>query len=171
MKNTKDVRIREQLKSKIKRGDFITLGKILGIEQNTARMQFNRGIDLAVKVMSEIIDNRENFVADYELRQNSVIIDCAIIGNLTFLVVIQYEGHVSYNLYTTVELLNFRVSEFISDVLKDVPSTIKLAVTDCSIGFLPKVIDTLQKFGFKQAFKHHSSANVEAMVLKITSKK
>lgn len=169
MKNNKDVRIKEQLNDRIKKGDFIILGKILGCEQNTARMRFNRDVENAVNVMNDIVENRENFITNYALRQDSVIVDCAIIEDLKFLVVIQYKGDLHYNLYDTGVLMNLRVADFISEVLKDVPASIKLIVTDCSIGFLPKVVDAIKNFGFKQVFKHSTSSKVEALVQKLTS--
>ena len=120
--------------------------------------------------MSNIIDNRENFISNYALKENSVIIDCAITEKLKFLVVIQYEGQYKYCLYETAELMDELAVDFITEVFKEVPATIKLAVTDCSLGFLPKVSTTIRKFGFKQAFKHASASNVEAIIKRLSKK-
>lgn len=47
---------------KIESGDFITLGKILGVPQNTARMRYHRENEEAVEAMDALIKNRENFI-------------------------------------------------------------------------------------------------------------
>lgn len=170
MEKIKDVQLKEQLTEKIKRGDFITLGKVLKINANAARMQFKRGKKKAFVEMSNIIENREEYITNYALKSRSVIIDCAITKESKFLVVIQYEGKHKFCLYENVTLLKHLVSDFITEVFKEVPATIKLAVTDCSIGYLPEVITTIRKFGFKQAFKHASAANVEAVIGHLSNK-
>lgn len=170
MNNSNTVRLNEQIENKIRRGDYITLGKILGVEQNTARMQFKRGKETALAAMKNIVENRENFQVNYALKEESVIIDCAITNGLKFLVVIQYEGKEEFRLYENAQLMDLLAADFISEVLKDVPATIKLVVTDCSIGFLPKVVSIIRKFGFKQTFKHASASKVEAIVNRLTNR-
>jgi hypothetical protein len=170
MENSNTVRLNEQIESKIRRGDFITLGKILGVEQNTARMQFKRGKEIAITVMNDILENREDFEANYALREKAVIIDCVITNGLKFLVVIQYEGKQEFRLYENAQLMDMMAAEFISDVLKEVPATIKLVITDCSIGFLPKVVSIIRKFGFKHSFKHSSSVKIEALINRLSTR-
>lgn len=169
MENSKDVRLSEQFKAKIKRGDFVTLGQLLDVQPEAARMQFNRNKEEAVLGMVDIIENREAFILNYALKDRSVILDCAITKGMKFLVVIQFDGKLHHNFYDTTELMKLRVADFITEVLQEVPANTKLIVTDCSIGFLPSVINAIKNFGFKQVFRHPSSSKVEALVQKLTS--
>lgn len=170
MENSKDVRLSEQFKAKIKRGDFVTLGQLLDVQPEAARMKFNRGKEEAVLGMVDIVDNRESFILNYGLKDRSVTLDCAITKGMKFIVVIQFDGSLHYNLYETTELMKLRVADFITEVLQEVPAETKLITTDCSIGFLPDVITCIKNFGFKQVFRNPSAYKVEALVKKINFK-
>jgi hypothetical protein len=54
-----DVQTCEQIKEKIRTGDFITLGEILKISTDNARMRFHRRRQDAVDAMERIVVSRE----------------------------------------------------------------------------------------------------------------
>jgi hypothetical protein len=59
----KIVTIQEQIQQKIKYGDFITLGAMLGITSDNAKMRFRRGKEDAVQGMLKIIASRETLLS------------------------------------------------------------------------------------------------------------
>lgn len=66
MENSQIVRLKEQVKEKMEKGDFLTLGKMLEVAQDTARVRFNRDNEIAVKAMEKIVNNRESFIDQYK---------------------------------------------------------------------------------------------------------
>lgn len=49
----------EQIKKKLRSGDFVTLGEMLGITPDSARMRFRRGKVEAINGIEKIIATRE----------------------------------------------------------------------------------------------------------------
>lgn len=62
----------EQNTKKTQYGDFQTLGKVLGISAEAAKMRYRRGDEQARKIIQEIIDARENLIASYQ--QSDIIL-------------------------------------------------------------------------------------------------
>lgn len=62
MKMDKIVTIREQIIGKISYGDFRTLGEMLNITRDNAKMRFRRGKEDAVLGMQKIIQAKESLV-------------------------------------------------------------------------------------------------------------
>jgi hypothetical protein len=56
----------EQIKSKLKYGDYNTLGQILGITSDAAKMRFNRKDVNAMEAMIKIIQSREDLIREYQ---------------------------------------------------------------------------------------------------------
>ena len=56
----------EQIKESIMYGDYITLGKILGIDTQTARMRFRRNKEDAIAGMHKIIKQREQLLNQFK---------------------------------------------------------------------------------------------------------
>ena len=52
----------EQIKKKMITGDYITLGRMLGITPDSARMRFRREKEDAVAAMMKIIESREAMI-------------------------------------------------------------------------------------------------------------
>lgn len=71
----------EQIKRKMITGDYITLGRMLGITPETARMRFRRGKEDAVAGMQKIIDSRDQLVMSASEALNSLSQDSEVIGN------------------------------------------------------------------------------------------
>lgn len=59
-------RIKGQIKSKIRKGDYVTLSQMLGVNQDTARTQFRRDKPPAVLAMKQIIISREEMIESYK---------------------------------------------------------------------------------------------------------
>lgn len=53
----------EQIKQKMITGDYITLGRMLGITPDSARMRFRRQKEDAIKAMQKIIIGREALIS------------------------------------------------------------------------------------------------------------
>ena len=51
------VRLKEQIKPKIEKGDFVVVGKMLGISQENARMRFARNKEQEILAMSKLNNN------------------------------------------------------------------------------------------------------------------
>lgn len=62
MKMDKIVTIREQINEKIKYGDYRTLGEMLGITADNAKMRYRRCKEDAVLAMQRITDARDGLV-------------------------------------------------------------------------------------------------------------
>lgn len=71
----------EQIKRKMITGDYITLGRMLGITPETARMRFRRGKDDAVSGMKKIIESRDELVRSTAEALNPVSQESEVIGN------------------------------------------------------------------------------------------
>lgn len=56
----------EQIKMKMKYGDYNTLGQILGISSDAAKMRFNRKDSTAIEAMTKIILSREELIKEYQ---------------------------------------------------------------------------------------------------------
>ena len=65
MRNTRYVLLKEQIEKRILKGDYVTLGKMLEISQDTARMRFKRSNKQAIDAMTIIIENRDRLITDY----------------------------------------------------------------------------------------------------------
>jgi len=60
----------EQLKAKIKYGDYNTLGQILGITSDAAKMRFKRNDTVAIEAMTKMIAGREQLIKEYQSVKN-----------------------------------------------------------------------------------------------------
>ena len=60
----------DQIKMKMKYGDYNTLGQILGISPDAAKMRFNRKDALAIEAMIKIIETREDLIREYQEGKN-----------------------------------------------------------------------------------------------------
>jgi hypothetical protein len=60
----------DQIKLKMKYGDYNTLGQILGISPDAAKMRFNRKDALAIEAMIKIIETREDLIREYQSGKN-----------------------------------------------------------------------------------------------------
>lgn len=58
----KIVTIKEQISGKVKYGDYLTLGAMLGITPDSAKMRYRRGKEDAVLAMARIIEAREALI-------------------------------------------------------------------------------------------------------------
>lgn len=56
----------EQIKIKMKYGDYNILGQILGITPDAAKMRFNRKDSKAIEAMIKIIESREEISKEYD---------------------------------------------------------------------------------------------------------
>ena len=56
----------EEIKMKIKYGDYNTLGQIFGITSDAAKMRFNRKDARAMEAMTKIIQSREELIREYQ---------------------------------------------------------------------------------------------------------
>lgn len=60
----------EQLKAKIKYGDYNTLGQILGITSDAAKMRFKRNDTVAIEAMTKMIVGRDQLIKEYQSIKN-----------------------------------------------------------------------------------------------------
>ncbi|WP_417289647.1 hypothetical protein [Corallibacter sp.] len=58
--------IKKEIELKIELGDYVTLGKMLGVPQNTARMRFKRDNLKAVEAMKLLIESRDQLIKSYK---------------------------------------------------------------------------------------------------------
>lgn len=68
MKSESIVRIKEHIQPKIQKGDFVIVGRMLGISQDSARMRYRRNKEAVVLAMKELIEMRENLILNYRLK-------------------------------------------------------------------------------------------------------
>lgn len=64
--------IKDNLKPKIERGDYITLAKILCIPTPTANARYVRNCSKSVIIMKEIVKNRERLIVNLRKRYAEV---------------------------------------------------------------------------------------------------
>ena len=55
----------EQIKKKIRYGDYNTLGLMLTINPDAAKMRFLRNDDMAIEAMRQIITHREEMITNF----------------------------------------------------------------------------------------------------------
>ena len=55
---------KSEIKDKLKSGDYIILGQMLGCDANTARIRFNRDKPEAIDGLIKIINNREVLISE-----------------------------------------------------------------------------------------------------------
>lgn len=65
MQKSETLELRAKIDSMVELGDYITLGKMLGIAQNTARMRFVRNDNEAVNAMNTIVTTRNEMIENY----------------------------------------------------------------------------------------------------------
>ena len=70
------VRLKEQIKPKIEKGDFVVVGKMLGISQENARMRFARNKEQEILAMKALVENRERLIEEY---QKQIVKDFGIV--------------------------------------------------------------------------------------------
>lgn len=66
MKTNEIVRIKEQILPRIRKGDFITLGEMLGISQDNARMRFIRNKEDVVVALQALVLFREQLIERFK---------------------------------------------------------------------------------------------------------
>lgn len=66
MINLNNVMTLEQIKEKIKHGDYNTLALVLGISSDAAKMRFKRNDPDATEVLIKIITMRENLIKEFQ---------------------------------------------------------------------------------------------------------
>jgi len=66
MKTEEILSLKKELSRKMELGDYVTLGKILGLAQQTARMRYLRHNEEAVLAMKEIIESREALINKFK---------------------------------------------------------------------------------------------------------
>ena len=59
----------EQIKSKIKYGDYNVLGEMLEITVAAAKMRFMRNDEKAIEAMKNIIETRESLIENFNLKK------------------------------------------------------------------------------------------------------
>lgn len=59
-------RIKGQIKRKIKSGDYITLGRMINCNKETARSRYRRSNTEAVLAMQKIIKSREFLISEFK---------------------------------------------------------------------------------------------------------
>jgi len=64
------INLKQELKPKMELGDYITLGKMFGVAQNTARARYLRNNEEAVLAMKEIIEAREALINKFKKDQD-----------------------------------------------------------------------------------------------------
>lgn len=57
----------EHFKEKVQYGDYQTLGKVLGISAEAAKMRLFRGDQKSANILQEIITQRENLIKKYQI--------------------------------------------------------------------------------------------------------
>lgn len=70
MQKEEILRIKKQIKDRIKTGDFVMLSEMRGKPQNTTRSRYLRDKKEEVLAMLSIVTNREQFVANYKIQNN-----------------------------------------------------------------------------------------------------
>lgn len=65
--------VKGQIKSKIRKGDYITLGEMISENQETARSRFRRGNYKAVMAMKQIVESREKLIEDFNSEQKKEV--------------------------------------------------------------------------------------------------
>ncbi len=63
-------KIKEEIKDRIKTGDFVMLSEMRGKPQNTTRSRYLRNKEEEVKAMLQIVLNREQFISNYKQVNN-----------------------------------------------------------------------------------------------------
>lgn len=58
--------LKKKIDQKIEKGDFVTLGKMLKVDTNAARMRYHRQDSEAVIAMEKIIDTREQLITSHQ---------------------------------------------------------------------------------------------------------
>ena len=58
--------IKGQILERIRKGDYIILGELLNVPQDTARTRFRRNKENAVLTMKNIVENREEFIKKHK---------------------------------------------------------------------------------------------------------
>jgi hypothetical protein len=60
------IKLKKKLKPRMELGDYVTLGKMFNIAQNTARARYLRSNEEAVLAMKEIIESREELINKFK---------------------------------------------------------------------------------------------------------
>ena len=178
MKASEIIDIKNLIKSNIVKGDYITLGKMLDVEHTASRMRFNRNNEEAVLAMKEIIDNRDQLIKNYKSRQmvktinglpdGFAVLDCvaAKTGRLVMVVITNYKNHET--VFPDVNTMDANCHQYIKDVLKH--DKVTSIITDCHLGYLPKVVETIKALGIKQ-FYHHEFASRSESIMQLVHKR
>ena len=65
MQTSDTAKLKAEIDPKVKKGDFITLGEMIGVPQNTARMRYKRDDADAILAMKKIVDTRDQLIKSY----------------------------------------------------------------------------------------------------------
>lgn len=60
------VRLKEQIKPRIEKGDFVVVGKMLSISQENARVRFGRNKEQEILAMKAVVESREKLIEEYK---------------------------------------------------------------------------------------------------------
>lgn len=57
---------KQEIKNKLQTGDWKTLGDMLGVLPDAARMRFNRDEPEAIEAAKKLVSTREKLIKDYQ---------------------------------------------------------------------------------------------------------
>lgn len=61
----------EQLKSKIKYGDYVTVGEMIGCYPDKAKMRIRRNNTKALEALQAVIESREQLIKDFQTKNEA----------------------------------------------------------------------------------------------------
>ena len=64
--------VSEELKGKIRYGDYVVVAEMLGCYPGLAKMRVRRGDRLATEALQLLIENREKLTKDFRSRNNTI---------------------------------------------------------------------------------------------------
>jgi len=70
MQLTEIEKIKTKISTKILKGDYVTLGKILGVKKETAIARYRRNNESTVIVMQKIVESKEKMIEKLKLEYN-----------------------------------------------------------------------------------------------------
>ncbi|WP_435138830.1 hypothetical protein [Formosa sp. A9] len=178
MKEEEILELKAQLNSKIVKGDYIVLGQLLDLDSHAARMRFKRGKEDAVTGMKEIVENREALIESFKSKQlvrtinglpeGFAVLDLVVAKSGRLLVVLITNKKNHHIVYDSLEEMDAKAFLFVKDILKT--DKVKYLITDCSLGYLPNILEIIKEYNVEQFYNHPFAHRSEA-ILQILSKK
>jgi len=170
--------LKRELKSKIKTGDYITIAKMLGIAQDTARQRYRRNKEECVIAMKQLVDNREGFIKSYEANASGkvalslptgfAILDIIRTKSNRMLVAIITSDDYIHQVYKDADQMDAECSKLISHFLKN--EKVTSIITDCSIGYLPEVVEVIKDNSVTHYFQHYYANRSEHTMQLLSNK-